>query len=68
MSDQHTDQQDLVDPLLGYLVAIVVVLAVAASVATAGIKNTALPLALLALLAVPAWRYLLKRGRERSRQ
>lgn len=58
MSERHTEQQEVVDPLLGYLMATVLTLIILVSWATAGIKNTVLPLALLGMAVYGGYRWV----------
>ena len=68
MAESHGADSEPMNPTLGYLVAVLVMLAVLASVASAGIKNTALPLALLVLVSYAGYRWLLTDDWESVRQ
>lgn len=68
ITDRQTEQEPLVNPTLGYLVVFATVLGVTGAVATAGIKHTALPLALLFMAVYAGWRWLFADDVEVSRR
>lgn len=66
--DGRGDRQPLVSETIGFVVPIVVLVLVAGVVATVGIEDTALPLAVAGILIVLLGRWYLKDGIEVDRR